>query len=115
MKYLEIASENLEKKVDTELKTAEAMSKFVDNLSNLKVQIPGLDEQYSGYQIKKHKKSNNEHHKQVKKIILRMRAKDATYQEIAEYLEKNNIPTFRGRGRWHAQTVHRLYQGYLDE
>ena len=31
-----------------------------------------------------------------------------TLEQVADYLTKNNIPTFSGRGRWHAQTIHRL-------
>jgi rubrerythrin len=38
--------------------------------------------------------------------------KNMTYEEVAAYLEKNKIPTFSGRGRWHAQTIHRLYMYY---
>lgn len=34
----------------------------------------------------------------------------STYNEIAQYLENKNIPTFSGRGKWHAQTIHRLYK-----
>ena len=34
----------------------------------------------------------------------------STYNEIAQYLANNNIPTFSGRGKWHAQTIHRLYK-----
>ncbi len=44
----------------------------------------------------------------VMDIITVMRSADKTYKEIAECLEKENLPTFSGRGNWHAQTVHRL-------
>ena len=47
-------------------------------------------------------------HKKVFKIIAKMREKNETYEDIADYLEKEGIPTFSGRGHWHAQTVHRL-------
>ncbi|MDY0362941.1 MAG: hypothetical protein RBR08_15945 [Desulforegulaceae bacterium] len=43
-------------------------------------------------------------------LIQSLRDKNSTYDEIALYLTENNFPTFSGRGRWHAQTIHRLCQ-----
>ncbi|WP_020588294.1 recombinase family protein [Desulfobacter curvatus] len=40
--------------------------------------------------------------------INRMRDQGATFSTIAEYLRDKGIPTFSGRGQWHAQTIHRL-------
>lgn len=37
-----------------------------------------------------------------------MRDQGATFATIAEYLRDKGIPTFSGRGQWHAQTIHRL-------
>lgn len=42
--------------------------------------------------------------------IMELRDKGATYNEIADFLTNNNYTTFSGRGRWHAQTIHRLCQ-----
>lgn len=42
--------------------------------------------------------------------IMELRDKGATYNEIADYLTENNYITFSGRGKWHAQTIHRLCQ-----
>ena len=42
-------------------------------------------------------------------LINKLRDERMTYEEVAAYLQENNIPTFSGRGRWHAQTIHRLY------
>ncbi len=41
-------------------------------------------------------------------IIKAMRKKGSTFGLIAEYLTDKGIPTFSGRGEWHAQTIHRL-------
>ena len=41
-------------------------------------------------------------------MIQEMRKKRCTFGEIAEKLKQRNIPTFSGRGEWHAQTIHRL-------
>ncbi len=43
-------------------------------------------------------------------LIKTMRQNGATFAAIADYLKDNDIPTFSGRGQWHAQTIHRLYK-----
>ena len=40
--------------------------------------------------------------------IQKMRDQGATFAMIAEYLTEKGMPTFSGRGEWHAQTIHRL-------
>ena len=45
---------------------------------------------------------------EVLDIIKTMRKDRATFATIASYLKKKKIPTFSGRGEWHAQTIHRL-------
>lgn len=57
------------------------------------------------------KKYDDPDRRKVLDIVASMRGKNATYQEIAEKLELENLKTFSGRGKWHAQTVHRLCQG----
>lgn len=42
--------------------------------------------------------------------IFSMRDNGATYNEIAEFLDASNVPTFSGKGKWHAQTIHRVCQ-----
>lgn len=39
-----------------------------------------------------------------------MRDEGATYGQIADRLEGEEIPTFSGKGKWHAQTIHRICQ-----
>lgn len=46
--------------------------------------------------------------KEVVGIMKQLRRKKATYKEVAEFLNDKNIPTFSGKGKWHAQTIHRL-------
>ncbi len=41
-------------------------------------------------------------------IIRDMRNEGTTFAIIADYLRDKGIPTFSGRGEWHAQTIHRL-------
>jgi hypothetical protein len=45
---------------------------------------------------------------EVLDIIKTMRKERATFATIASYLTEKKIPTFSGRGEWHAQTIHRL-------
>jgi len=42
------------------------------------------------------------------KDMKKMRKKGATYKEIAHFLNTHDIPTFSNKGRWYAQSVHRL-------
>ena len=44
----------------------------------------------------------------IHSIINTMRDQGATFAVIADYLKEKGIPTFSGRGEWHAQTIHRL-------
>ncbi|MBU0992342.1 MAG: hypothetical protein KJ737_07590 [Proteobacteria bacterium] len=52
----------------------------------------------------KHDKDN------VIDIIVHMRDNGATFEMIAQHLDNENIATFSNRGKWHAQTIHRLYK-----
>ncbi len=45
---------------------------------------------------------------EVLSIIRNMRTQGSTFATIASYLKEKGIPTFSGRGEWHAQTIHRL-------
>ena len=45
-------------------------------------------------------------------MILSMRNDGSTYNEIASHLASLDLPTFSGRGKWHAQTIHRLCQSF---
>lgn len=46
----------------------------------------------------------------ILELIANMRQDGSTYNEIASHLVDLNLPTFSGRGKWHAQTIHRLCQ-----
>ena len=46
--------------------------------------------------------------KKIRKIALSLREQGKTYKEIAQYLDDNKIPTFSGKGGWHAPTIHKL-------
>jgi ribosomal protein L9 len=44
----------------------------------------------------------------VIEIIQELRAKEMSYEKIAQQLESQGLPTFSGKGKWRGQTVHRL-------
>ncbi len=44
----------------------------------------------------------------IMSIIQNMRDQGSTFSIIADYLKEKGMPTFSGRGEWHAQTIHRL-------
>lgn len=57
------------------------------------------------------KNSNRDLNKdEILSMILSMRNDGSTYNEIASHLVSLDLPTFSGRGKWHAQTIHRLCQ-----
>lgn len=61
------------------------------------------------------RKPLDQNRKKILQVIASMRDKGETFDNIALQLEKENLGTFSGRGQWHAQTVHRLYQDHLAD
>ena len=47
-------------------------------------------------------------HEEIREIALSLREQGKTYKEIAQYLDDQKIPTFSGKGGWHAPTIHKL-------
>ena len=45
--------------------------------------------------------------------IQRLRTEGASFEEIADHLVENGVPTFSGKGAWRAQNVSRIYNTYL--
>ncbi len=93
---------------------------FFENLNTILVQqiIPSMDKYTESV---KEKFSTNKAFnsfgldgkntkKDVLEIIKEMRENGSTFAAIADYLKEQGIPTFSGRGEWHAQTIHRLYK-----
>ncbi len=115
---LENIVENQERQIVTETRKADAL----ENIAAFLNKSPGSlvkkteavhEEIESSTQKRKRssKKKDDPNRKKVMQIIEKMRKKNATYHEIAQELERENLQTFSGRGKWHAQTIHRLCQG----
>ncbi len=110
--YLEKSAKNQEIIAEAEMKFADAFCNLTEHIisgkHNIKLNFHGAA------QRKKSKKSSDPLHRKVRGIIIKMREKNKTYEEIAQYLKNEKIPTFTNRGKWHAQTVHRLFKDYLE-
>jgi HSP90 family molecular chaperone len=111
--FLTVTAENNKRMTDALERSASAENGMLESISELVEHFKtGSKAINSAHRRNKSGKARNPHHQEVKKIILKMREKGETFERIVEHLEKKGIPTFTGRGKWHAQTVHRLYQEY---
>ncbi len=100
---------SIENAVESEIKKNNATTAFINNLndfltgSNIAPTIQGEPIVTTSYA------SGTRYTKdEVLDIIKTMRKERATFATIAAYLKEKKIPTFSGRGEWHAQTIHRL-------
>jgi hypothetical protein len=119
--FLQEITDNQERLAVAEERKAVALEAIVEFLKNAK-EIPlqiNSEMQTGKRKIQERKRRSKKHtdpnRRKVMETIASMREKNATYQEIAEKLELENLKTFSGRGKWHAQTVHRLCQDYHTE
>ncbi len=46
--------------------------------------------------------------KEVINLIIALRKEGKSFKQVAVYLEEKNVPTFSGKGKWHAPTVANL-------
>ncbi len=95
--------------IEARIRQHNAISLFFDNLNSL------FSEEPKSYPADKSVKAtasyaSGTHYTKddILKIIREMRKDGTTYAIIADYLKDKGIPTFSGRGEWHAQTIHRL-------
>jgi len=119
--FLHEISINQERLAAAEERKAGALEAIAEFLKSAKgIPLPGNSEiQNDNIKIHGRKRRSKRYldpnRKKVMETIASMREKNATYQEIAEKLELENLKTFSGRGKWHAQTVHRLCQDWDAE
>ncbi|MCP4115003.1 MAG: hypothetical protein GY737_06265 [Desulfobacteraceae bacterium] len=112
---LERMAESQENLAKVKAEQHQAMGTFFENLNQVLMEkiVPSLDAASAAPRpVRKGTTSyaSGTHHTkdEVIAIIRSMREERATYAEIAEALTAKGIPTFSGRGDWHAQTIHRL-------
>jgi len=103
-KFLE-SNDNL---IEARIRQYNAVSAFFDHLNSL-FSLDSQSAAENGIKIKAGDASGTRYTKDEILLLIRtMRKNEATFGAIAEYLKEKRIPTFSGRGEWHAQTVHRL-------
>ena len=92
--------------MESQMRQQNAMADFFESLKTLMANRPSPDDMpisTTSYASGTHYTKDD-----IISTINRMRDQGATFSTIAEYLRDKGIPTFSGRGQWHAQTIHRL-------
>lgn len=92
--------------IESQMRQQNAMADFFESLKALMANRPCPDDMpmaTASYTSGTHYTKDD-----IISTINRMRDQGATFATIAEYLRDKGIPTFSGRGKWHAQTIHRL-------
>ncbi|THB80435.1 MAG: hypothetical protein D3926_07380 [Desulfobacteraceae bacterium] len=94
----------------TKVKVNESISNFFDNLNLLLFgdKQPVISSTLPPHATTGYTIGSRYTKGEVIALIKSMRKEGATFAVIAEYLKDKGIPTFSGRGDWHAQTIHRL-------
>ena len=92
----------LNKAAESQARVSAARGKLMDTL-------PEIIQQTIPARRESRKRKITPRKQELLDLINKLRDERMTYEEVAAYLQENNIPTFSGRGRWHAQTIHRLY------
>ncbi|MDY6824534.1 MAG: hypothetical protein SWH68_12165 [Thermodesulfobacteriota bacterium] len=103
--FLDKVAENQERMVVANEKKVALLEKIEENM-------PEYIRYATGFKKQSRRRNIDERKQKILDMIKKLRDENMTYEEVAEYLDKNNVPTFSGRGRWHAQTIHRLYMYY---
>lgn len=99
----------LNQTAESKLRIAEAREKSSEAVAKLMGSLPDIIQQTVPTRNEPRRRKISPKKQETLDLIHKLRNEDnMTLEEVADYLTKNNIPTFSGRGRWHAQTIHRL-------
>ena len=99
----------LDKTAASKARIAEAREKNAEAVAKLMESLPEILQQTVPTRNEPRRRKISPKKQETLDLIHKLRNEDnMTLEEVADYLTKNNIPTFSGRGRWHAQTIHRL-------
>jgi hypothetical protein len=101
----------MEHYVSVEEKRNDIFESIEKSIQNMGVQTTAAENNNENVvREQKTKKIPKEEKNRIMDLIISMRDKGSTYDQIADRLEEEKIPTFSNKGNWHAQTIHRLYQ-----
>ena len=113
IEFMEVMAKSRIRLAEAEERKADAIENILKELKETGIEsLLGLQ---ASKKKKKVKKPFDQHRKKILQLIAKLRNKGETFDEIALHLQKESLKTFSGRGQWHAQTVHRLYQDYILE
>ena len=102
----------LNQTAESKARVAAAQEKNAQTIEKLLESLPEMLQQTIPARSAPKKRKITPRKQELLDLINKLRDENMTYEEVAAYLQKNKIPTFSGRGRWHAQTIHRLYMYY---
>jgi len=96
--------------LEAKIQQYKAVTLFFNNLNKMMSEnfSPGIPGDKSMKAFTSYAKGTHYTKDDILSIIQEMRKKGATFSIIADSLKEKGIPTFSGRGEWHAQTIHRL-------
>ncbi len=94
--------------MESTMRQNNAVADFFENLGKMLTEAPRNDPHTQPKATTSYASGTHYTKDDILSIIHNMRDQSATFSIIAEYLREKGIPTFSGRGEWHAQTIHRL-------
>ncbi len=98
-----------ERLLNARLQQIEVVTKFFDNLNKVFTnELPAQSQSEPRTRAADYSVSGQYTKADILELIRQMREKGSTFSVIAQHLVDLGIPTFSGRGHWHAQTIHRL-------
>lgn len=112
------ASKYQERMLELEAEKAKAESAKVEAINTIVELLKSGEGMLAHGSMKRKQRARkplDQNRKKILQVIASMRDKGETFDNIALQLEKENLRTFSGRGQWHAQTVHRLFQDHLAD
>ncbi len=105
--YFELMETKSDRLIDAQIRQHEAISIFFENLNTMLLETPIAPDQpakaSASYASGTHYTKD-----EILDTMQGLRKQGATFAQIAEHLTQKGIPTFSGKGEWHAQTIHRL-------
>ncbi|MFO8049458.1 MAG: hypothetical protein R6U29_10540 [Desulfosudaceae bacterium] len=97
---------------ESQARTAAASERQAEALEKLATGMPETMRHNLSHKKAPRRRKIDQRKQEILEMIKGLRDENMTYEEVAAYLDEHQVPTFSGRGRWHAQTIHRLYMYY---
>ncbi len=94
--------------MESTIRKNNAVADFLENMGKILTEAPMSDPHEQPKATTSYTSGTHYTKDDILSIIHNMRDQGTTFAIIAEYLREKGIPTFSGRGEWHAQTIHRL-------